>query len=80
MEKQRSRQCCINLIILSFALLIRILVSIHPHSGQDDYQGTTTTSPSDSTKKKYGGDYEAQRHWMELTVWQLLHDIASFCP
>lgn len=67
MEKLRSRRC-INLIILSFALLLRILVSIQTHSGQDDYQGPSSISPSDSIKTKYGGDYEAQRHWMELTV------------
>lgn len=29
-----------------------------PHSGMDDHHGSATA---------YGGDYEAQRHWMELT-------------
>ena len=52
----------LNIAIISFALLLRILVGIHPHSGQDDYQG-----PTHSNSIKYGGDYEAQRHWMELT-------------
>lgn len=49
--------------ILSFAILLRILVGFQPHSGQDDYQGPKG-KPS---PLKYGGDYEAQRHWMEIT-------------
>ena len=44
----------------AFALLVaasvRHFVSLHPHSGQ-------------ATPPMYG-DYEAQRHWMEVT-WQL---------
>ena len=36
------------------ALCIRAMMSIHPHSGQ-------------STPPMYG-DYEAQRHWQEITV------------
>ena len=49
--------------ILSFAVLLRILVGFQPHSGQGDYQGPKG-KPS---PLKYGGDYEAQRHWMEIT-------------
>ena len=49
--------------ILSFAVLLRILIGFQPHSGQDDYQGPKG-KPS---PLKYGGDYEAQRHWMEIT-------------
>jgi len=56
----------LNIAIVSFALLLRILVGIHPHSGQDDYQGPTHSN-SKTNKVKYGGDYEAQRHWMEIT-------------
>lgn len=41
-------------LILLFSLLIRVLVSLGPHSGQ-------------STPPMYG-DYEAQRHWMEVTL------------
>ncbi|KAJ1405375.1 Glycosyl transferase, ALG6/ALG8 [Sesbania bispinosa] len=37
-----------------FALLVRVLVSLHPYSGAGN-------SP------KFG-DYEAQRHWMEITL------------
>lgn len=49
--------------IISFAVLFRIFVGFQPHSGQDDYQGPNgRPSPI-----KYGGDYEAQRHWMEIT-------------
>ena len=58
-------RCYLNIAIISFALLLRILVGIHPHSGQDDYQGPNNT-PANSNIK-YGGDYEAQRHWMEIT-------------
>lgn len=56
--------------IISFAILLRILVGFQPHSGQDDYQGANNQggSPSSSPQKiSYGGDYEAQRHWMEIT-------------
>ena len=37
-----------------FAVLVRVVVSTHPHSGQ--------------SKPPMFGDYEAQRHWMELTL------------
>jgi alpha-1,3-glucosyltransferase len=46
---------------VSAVALLRVLVGYQPHSGQDDYHGSHGT---------YGGDFEAQRHWMELT-WQL---------
>ena len=59
--------CLVSIImkvaVLSFAVLLRILVGFQRHSGQDDYQGPKG-SPS---PHKYGGDYEAQRHWMEIT-------------
>lgn len=42
----------------SFAILLRIIIGFHPHSGQDDYQGPTVGIASDPVK--YGGDYEAQ--------------------
>ncbi|XP_010278445.1 PREDICTED: probable dolichyl pyrophosphate Man9GlcNAc2 alpha-1,3-glucosyltransferase isoform X2 [Nelumbo nucifera] len=42
------------LCIAVFALLVRVAVSIHPYSGAGD-------------PPKYG-DYEAQRHWMEITL------------
>lgn len=41
------------------AALLRVLVGWQPHSGQDNHHGQTAA---------YGGDYEAQRHWMELTI------------
>ncbi|XP_009597819.1 probable dolichyl pyrophosphate Man9GlcNAc2 alpha-1,3-glucosyltransferase isoform X1 [Nicotiana tomentosiformis] len=40
--------------ITLFAILVRVAVSIHPYSGA-------------GTPPKYG-DYEAQRHWMEITL------------
>ena len=42
-------------------IFIRILVGYQSHSGQDNHHGAAGA---------YGGDFEAQRHWMELT-WQL---------
>ncbi|KAG0496679.1 hypothetical protein HPP92_001370 [Vanilla planifolia] len=41
-------------IIVLFAALVRVLVSLGPYSGQ-------------GTPPIYG-DYEAQRHWMEITL------------
>ena len=41
---------------VALAVLVRYLVSLHGHSGE-------------ATPPMYG-DYEAQRHWMEVT-WQL---------
>jgi len=41
-------------VIFGFAVLVRLAVSTHPHSGE----GTPPMF----------GDYEAQRHWMEITV------------
>lgn len=48
-------------IVFGFAIVLRVLVALHPHSGQDNYEGS---------HQAYGGDFEAQRHWMELT-WHL---------
>jgi len=42
------------LCISLFAILVRLAVSLHPYSGAGDYP-------------KFG-DFEAQRHWMEITV------------
>uniref|UniRef100_A0A7S4J087 Alpha-1,3-glucosyltransferase n=1 Tax=Odontella aurita TaxID=265563 RepID=A0A7S4J087_9STRA len=47
------------LVVLLVPTLLRILVAYHPHSGQDNHHGSLSA---------YGGDYEAQRHWMELTL------------
>lgn len=44
----------IFLSISLFALLVRVAVSLHPYSGA-------------GIPPKYG-DYEAQRHWMEITI------------
>ena len=63
---------CLNVAVFAFALLLRALVGFHPHSGQDDYQGGAAAAAAGGAAPavpatKYGGDYEAQRHWMELT-------------
>ncbi|ELR22906.1 glucosyltransferase [Acanthamoeba castellanii str. Neff] len=42
------------LATLCFLVLVRYLVSLHPHSGEG--------------KPPMYGDYEAQRHWMEVTI------------
>lgn len=47
--------------IVCSMILVRVLVGFHPHSGQDNYHGKDDGI-------SYGGDYEAQRHWMELTL------------
>lgn len=47
------------LLVWGFATLLRIMIGFHPHSGQDNHHGS---------KVAYGGDFEAQRHWMELTL------------
>ena len=43
----------------SIVILLRVLIGFQPHSGQDNYHGLHSA---------YGGDFEAQRHWMELTL------------
>lgn len=63
MKRRRDvvSQKSLETALFSFAILLRALVGFHPHSGQDNYEGSRVA---------YGGDFEAQRHWMELT-WQL---------
>ncbi|BBN05231.1 alpha-1,3-glucosyltransferase [Marchantia polymorpha subsp. ruderalis] len=48
----RYRSTCF--LVMGFAFLLRVLVSLHSYSGA-------------GTRPKFG-DYEAQRHWMEITV------------
>jgi alpha-1,3-glucosyltransferase len=62
-SQQGSRSLCFSDVVALFsvAALLRALVGYQPHSGQDNYHGLHAA---------YGGDYEAQRHWMELT-WHL---------
>ena len=45
--------------IVALQLLLRVIVGIQSHSGKDNHHGS---------QRAYGGDYEAQRHWMELTL------------
>ena len=53
------------LLVFGFATLLRILVGFSYHSGQDNHHGSS---------KAYGGDYEAQRHWMEMTYHKPIGD------
>jgi len=59
----QSRPCSLNFLIFfwSFTSLLRVAIGFHPHSGQDNHHGS-------ADKGAYGGDFEAQRHWMELTI------------
>ncbi|VEU44937.1 unnamed protein product [Pseudo-nitzschia multistriata] len=50
-----------HLFFWGFVALLRAAVGYQPHSGQDNYHGSLE-------KGAYGGDFEAQRHWMELTI------------
>lgn len=54
-----SKETSSAIAILSTLILLRIVVGFQHHSGQDNFHGS---------KRAYGGDYEAQRHWMELTL------------
>lgn len=56
---QQQRPRMLDLFVLGFAVILRICVGYQNHSGQDNYHGSKTA---------YGGDFEAQRHWMELTM------------
>ncbi|GKY91638.1 hypothetical protein MPSEU_000135700 [Mayamaea pseudoterrestris] len=49
-----------SIIICTWSLvaLVRVLIAFQPHSGQDNHHGLHAA---------YGGDFEVQRHWMELT-------------
>ena len=43
-----------EILVMTFGLLLRAMTSVHPHSGQG--------------VPPMFGDYEAQRHWQEITV------------
>jgi alpha-1,3-glucosyltransferase len=54
-----------TITITLLLILYRVLIGFQPHSGQNNHHGA---------KQAYGGDYEAQRHWMELTYHLPLHE------
>eukprot|EP00727_Mastigamoeba_balamuthi_P012319 m51a1_g771 hypothetical protein (508) ;mRNA; r:576901-579065 len=54
MLREPSVQVPLAIAVLMFAALVRCCVALHPYSGY-------------ATPPMYG-DYEAQRHWMEITV------------
>jgi alpha-1,3-glucosyltransferase len=61
-EQQRSLVSpALLVIVFGFSALLRVLVGFHPHSGQDNYHGSQVNGVA------IFGDYEAQRHWMEIT-------------
>mmetsp|Transcript_1979 Transcript_1979/g.4463 ORF Transcript_1979/g.4463 Transcript_1979/m.4463 type:complete len:517 (-) Transcript_1979:134-1684(-) len=47
-------------ICFGFSCMLRILIGFGHHSGENNHHGSATA---------YGGDFEAQRHWMEITYW-----------
>eukprot|EP00980_Cylindrotheca_fusiformis_P027347 scaffold20053_cov117-Cylindrotheca_fusiformis.AAC.4 len=55
---QRNIPNSLIVAVFGFAAILRILVGFGHHSGENNYHGSN---------KSYGGDYEAQRHWMEIT-------------
>lgn len=57
-----SKGLSISLIVAIVVSLVflRALIGLHHHSGEENHHG--------SKEVAYGGDYEAQRHWMELTL------------
>ena len=50
-------QSSATVAIVSSVILLRILVGLHHHSGENNFHGKIDG---------FGGDYEAQRHWMEI--------------
>ena len=62
------------LVGLLLALLLRWIVSLHPHSGMFqaghccECHHLLTRFPTGQNAPPMYGDYEAQRHWMEITV------------
>lgn len=65
-------------IICAVALLVRCMVALHPYSGIATALPPRAVSNLDSYKQSIWltgagispmyGDYEAQRHWMELSI------------
>ncbi|KAF2076732.1 hypothetical protein CYY_001989 [Polysphondylium violaceum] len=58
-SKSKLNVICIFLTIVCVSILARYLISIHPYSGMG--------------KPPMFGDYEAQRHWMEITTKTPIH-------
>ena len=55
-----SKNSWIPISAATLSLIIwRIAIGYHPHSGEGE---------DHDFKAAYGGDYEAQRHWMEVTL------------
>lgn len=46
-------------LVILLGLLLRTLIAPFPYSGKGNHHGLNSA---------FGGDYEAQRHWMELTI------------
>lgn len=49
----------VTVALVFLLIILRSLVGLHPHSGESEDHNNEAT---------YGGDFEAQRHWMEITL------------
>lgn len=65
-----SNEATVTALSFATAALVRVLVGYQPHSGQDNHHGSSSSGAGAAAATAYGGDFEAQRHWMELT-WHL---------
>jgi alpha-1,3-glucosyltransferase len=52
--KMSESKVLVNIVLISIAISVRSIISLHSYSGQN--------------KPPMFGDYEAQRHWQEVTV------------
>lgn len=82
MSEVRGLELCLGVGVCAVAILIRLAVSLHPYSGKKSDVGmssvyvcssnaisghtSVTVSPGAGQPVMFG-DYEAQRHWMEIT-------------
>ena len=63
MQGMGVRRSRVFAVLMPASLLMRYAVSLHGYSGEGNAEGRTR---EDGTPMF--GDYEAQRHWMELTL------------
>lgn len=58
-----------GLVIIAFALLVRVSVGLGGYSGElSDSLDSHVMPVIGAGKPPMYGDYEAQRHWMEITI------------
>ena len=75
-------ELCMSIGVLSTVILVRLAVSLHPYSGQYNVTQRTLSAVYSSLayydagegQPPMYGDYEAQRHWMEITYNLPIHE------